>query len=83
MPPVIVADGETWGPTKRGWQPRRARRPGCAPAAGSRAVSLMVTLNILAGFVQIADSPARQPFISQLVGADDLSSAVSLNGLVV
>jgi MFS family permease len=52
-------------------------------AAGSATVSVLVTLNIIGGFVQIADSPARQAFISQLVRSDDLPSAVSLNGVVM
>jgi MFS family permease len=52
-------------------------------AAGSTTIGLLVTINVVAGFVQIADSPARQAFISQLVDPDDLASAVSLNGVVM
>ena len=51
--------------------------------AGSATVALIVTINVLSGVVQIADSPARQAFVSRLVAADDLTSAVSLNGVVI
>jgi hypothetical protein len=33
--------------------------------------------------VQIIDSPARQAFVGSLVTPEDLSSAVSLNGVVM
>jgi MFS family permease len=46
-------------------------------------VPVIVTINVVGGFVQIVDSPARQAFISRLVSPDDLASAVSLNGVVV
>jgi MFS family permease len=52
-------------------------------ATGSAGVRLIVTVNIVGGFIQIVDSPARQAFVSQLVPAEDLASAVSLNGVVV
>jgi MFS family permease len=52
-------------------------------AAGSARVFVIVTINVLGGFVQIVDSPARQAFVSRLVHPDDLSSAVSLNGVVI
>src|SRR5580658_677877 len=50
---------------------------------GSATVAVIVTINIIGGFVQIVDSPARQAFISRLVAPADLASAVSLNGVVV
>jgi MFS family permease len=50
---------------------------------GSPSVGLIVAINVIGGFVQIVDSPARQAFVAQLVPADDLASAVSLNGVVV
>jgi MFS family permease len=50
---------------------------------GSATVAVIVTINIVGGFVQIVDSPARQAFISRLVAPADLASAVSLNGVVV
>ena len=54
-----------------------------AAASGSATVALIVTLNVVGGFVQIVDSPARQAFVSALVPPDDLASAVSLNGVVM
>jgi predicted MFS family arabinose efflux permease len=50
---------------------------------GSASVALIITINILGGFVQVIDSPARQAFVSRLVQPDDLASAVSLNGVVM
>jgi MFS family permease len=50
---------------------------------GKASVPVIVTINVIGGFVQIVDSPARQAFISRLVLPEDLTSAVSLNGVVV
>ena len=44
---------------------------------------MIVAISVASGVVWIVDSPARQAFISSLVMPDDLSSAVSLNGVVV
>jgi MFS family permease len=52
-------------------------------AAGEAKVPALVAIGVAGGVVQIADSPARQAFVSRLVSPDDLSSAVSLNGVVV
>jgi len=52
-------------------------------AAGAASVGLIVAINVASGFVSIADSPARQAFVSALVPPADLASAVSLNGVVV
>jgi len=52
-------------------------------AAGDASVAALVIIGATGGVVQIADSPARQAFVSRLVGPDDLSSAVSLNGVVI
>jgi MFS family permease len=52
-------------------------------AAGEANVAALVAIGVAGGVVQIADSPARQAFVSRLVSPDDLSSAVSLNGVVV
>jgi MFS family permease len=46
-------------------------------AEGSARVTLIVTINVIGGFVQIVDSPARQAFVSRLVPPADLASAVS------
>jgi MFS family permease len=51
--------------------------------AGLANVAALVAIGVAGGFVQIADSPARQAFVGRLVPPDDLSSAVSLNGVVV
>ncbi len=50
---------------------------------GHASVAVVITVNVLGGFVQIVDSPARQAFIGQLVPPDDMTSAVSLNGVVM
>ena len=50
---------------------------------GKATVLVIVTINVIGGFVQIVDSPARQVFISRLVSPEDLTTAVSLNGVVV
>ena len=46
-------------------------------------MTALVAIGVAGGIVQIADSPARQALVSRLVPPDDLSSAVSLNGVVV
>ena len=51
--------------------------------AGDATVPVIIAISLASGVVSIADSPARQAFISSLVTPDDLSSAVSLNGVVV
>ena len=48
--------------------------------AGKASVAAIV---VAGGIVQIADSPARQAFIGSLVMPEDLSSAVSLSGVVM
>jgi MFS family permease len=50
---------------------------------GHATVPVIIVISLASGVVSIADSPARQAFISSLVTSDDLSSAVSLNGVVV
>jgi MFS family permease len=52
-------------------------------ASGKAGVGVLVAVGVAGGVVQIADSPARQAFVSRLVPPEDLSSAVSLNGVVV
>jgi MFS family permease len=51
--------------------------------AGTASVGALVGIGVAGGVVQIADSPARQALVSRLVPPEDLSSAVSLNGVVV
>jgi MFS family permease len=50
---------------------------------GHASVSLVIAITAMGGLVQVVDSPARQAFISALVPAEDLASAVSLNGVVM
>jgi len=50
---------------------------------GHASVPVIIAISVASGFVSIVDSPARQAFISSLVTPDDLSSAISLNGVVV
>jgi len=52
-------------------------------AAGKASIAAIIAISVAGGIVQIVDSPARQAFISSLVMPEDLSSAVSLNGVVV
>jgi MFS family permease len=51
--------------------------------AGKATVPVIVAISVAGGFVQIVDSPARQAFVGSLVTPEDLSSAVSLNGVVM
>ena len=51
--------------------------------AGKATVPVIVAISVAGGVVQIVDSPARQAFVGSLVAPEDLSSAVSLNGVVV
>ena len=51
--------------------------------AGKASVAVIVAISVAGGVVQIADSPARQAFVGALVTPEDLSSAVSLNGVVM
>jgi MFS family permease len=52
-------------------------------ATGHATVELIIAINVVGGFVQIVDSPARQAFVSSLVEPADLTSAISLNGVVM
>jgi MFS family permease len=54
-----------------------------AAAQGSASIAVIVTISVLGGLVSIVDSPTRQAFVSALVEPKDLSSAVSLNGVVM
>jgi predicted MFS family arabinose efflux permease len=51
--------------------------------AGKASVAAIVAISLAGGVVQIVDSPARQAFVGFLVMPEDLSSAVSLNGVVM
>ncbi len=51
--------------------------------AGKASVAAIVAISVAGGVVQIVDSPSRQAFVGSLVLPEDLSSAVSLNGVVM
>jgi len=51
--------------------------------AGKASVATIVAISVASGVVQIVDSPSRQAFVGSLVMPEDLSSAVSLNGVVM
>ena len=51
--------------------------------AGKASVAAIVAISVAGGVVGIVDSPARQAFVGFLVMPEDLSSAVSLNGVVM
>jgi MFS family permease len=50
---------------------------------GAAGMALIISLNVCSGLVSVVDGPARQAFVGQLVPATDLTSAVSLNGVVM
>jgi predicted MFS family arabinose efflux permease len=50
---------------------------------GKASVAAIVAISVTGGVVQIVDSPARQALVGSLVMPKDLSSAVSLNGVVM
>jgi len=54
-----------------------------AAERGQASLTVIVVIGVLSGLVQVLDSPARQAFVAVLVPPEDLSSAVSLNGVVV
>jgi MFS family permease len=51
--------------------------------AGKASVAAIIAVSVASGVVGIVDSPSRQAFVSSLVMPEDLSSAVSLNGVVM
>jgi MFS family permease len=54
-----------------------------AAAAHVASLPVVIAISLAGGIVQVADSPARQAFVAELVPPEDLASAVSLNGVVV
>jgi MFS family permease len=46
-------------------------------------IGVVIAITVAGGLLQVVDSPARQAFVSALVPANDLASAVSLNGVVM
>ena len=54
-----------------------------AAVEGVASVGVIIAIGVLSGLVSVVDAPARQAFVATLVPAEDLSSAVSLNGVIV
>ena len=56
---------------------------GIIVSAGVAAVWNVYLMSVLLGFVNVIDNPARQTFVLEMVGREDLPNAVSLNSVVM
>jgi MFS family permease len=56
---------------------------GLVVALGAATVFLDYLFSFLLGFVNVVDNPARQTFVMELVGRDELPNAVGLNSVVM
>lgn len=56
---------------------------GLIVAVGAATVLLDYMFSVLLGFVNVIDNPARQTFVMELVGRDELPNAVGLNSVVM
>jgi MFS family permease len=56
---------------------------GIIVSAGAAAVWNVYVMSVLLGFVNVVDNPARQTFVLEMVGRDQLPNAVSLNSVVM
>jgi len=56
---------------------------GIIVSAGAAAVWNVYLMSVLLGFVNVIDNPARQTFVLEMVGREDLPNAVSLNSVVM
>jgi MFS family permease len=56
---------------------------GVIVAAGAAEVWNVYLMSVLLGFVNVVDNPARQTFVLEMVGREDLPNAVSLNSVVM
>jgi len=56
---------------------------GVIVAAGAATVFLDYLFSFLLGFVNVIDNPARQTFVMEMVGRDELPNAVGLNSVVM
>ena len=56
---------------------------GVIVTTGTAAVWNVYVLSVLLGFVNVVDNPARQTFVLEMVGPEDLPNAVSLNSVVM
>jgi len=60
-----------------------ALAPGVIVSTGAAAVWNVYLMSVLLGFVNVVDNPARQTFVLEMVGREDLPNAVSLNSVVM
>lgn len=56
---------------------------GVIVSTGTAAVWNVYLMSVLLGFVNVVDNPARQTFVLEMVGREDLPNAVSLNSVVM
>jgi len=56
---------------------------GLIVSTGHAEVWNVYLLSFLLGFVNVVDNPARQTFVLEMVGREDLPNAVSLNSVVM
>jgi MFS family permease len=56
---------------------------GVIVAVGAATVLLDYLFSVLLGFVNVFDNPARQTFVMEMVGREDLPNAVGLNSVVM
>jgi MFS family permease len=56
---------------------------GIITALGVEAVWIVYLLAFLLGWVSVVDNPARQTFVLEMVGRDDLPNAIGLNSVVI
>jgi MFS family permease len=56
---------------------------GVIVSTGAAAVWNVYLMSVLLGFVNVVDNPARQTFVLEMVGREDLPNAVSLNSVVM
>ena len=56
---------------------------GIIVSTGNVALWNVYLMSVLLGFVNVVDNPARQTFVLEMVGREDLPNAVSLNSVVM
>jgi predicted MFS family arabinose efflux permease len=56
---------------------------GLIVALGAATVLLVYVFSVLLGFVNVIDNPARQTFVMEMVGREELPNAVGLNSVVM
>ena len=56
---------------------------GIIVSTGHAEVWNVYLMSLLLGFVNVVDNPARQTFVLEMVGREDLPNAVSLNSVVM